>query len=149
VLVENLLHACGRQTDRQTISFQFLPGLGGEENKYQASTRRGKCTNPSIIHYANSCPLGFDGQGCERLACPNNCNNAGTCQTVKNVGYAYGADTQTTMNQGGDGYGPLYANWDHSSTTMCVCDHGFTGPDCSYRICAKGDDPLTASQAPR
>ena len=29
---------------------------------------------------------------------------------------------------------------------MCVCDHGFTGPDCSFRICAKGDDPLTINQ---
>ena len=44
---------------------------------------------------------------------------------------------------GGDGFGPSYANWDKDSTTMCVCDTGFTGADCSLRICPKGDDPLT------
>lgn len=31
-------------------------------------------------------------------------------------------------------YGPsiAYTNWDGSSSTMCICDPGYTGPDCSY-----------------
>ena len=82
-----------------------------------------ECAGVGTCNYATgvcSCPPGFDGQGCERLSCPNNCNNQGTCQTVKNVGYAYGADTQTLMNSGGDGFGPIYNNWDKDSATMCV-----------------------------
>ena len=27
-----------------------------------------------------ACPVGFTGQACERLACPNDCNGQGTCQ---------------------------------------------------------------------
>ena len=27
--------------------------------------------------------------------------------------------------------------------TMCDCDRGFNAPDCSYRTCPYGDDPIT------
>jgi hypothetical protein len=63
-----------------------------------------------------------------------------------NVGYTYGRDYNVALTANGDGHGPLYGNWDKDSTTMCVCDTGFTGPDCSYRICPKGDDPMTTPQ---
>ena len=86
------------------------------------------------------------GGRCERLECPRDCSNHGTCQTIKNSGYTYGRDIAYEGQAGGDGKGPVYANWDADSTTMCVCDTGFTGPDCSMRICPKGDDPLTNGQ---
>jgi hypothetical protein len=50
---------------------------------------------------------------------------------------------------GGDGVGPDYANWDGDHVTVCNCDWGFFGPDCSLRICAKDDDPTTSNQKPR
>jgi len=39
-----------------------------------------------------------------------------------------------TISDVAHNYGPniAYTNWDSISTTMCVCDFGFTGPDCSY-----------------
>lgn len=33
--------------------------------------------------------------------------------------------------------------WDQSRTQQCVCDRGFTGFDCSERVCAYGDNPRT------
>jgi len=47
---------------------------------------------------------------------------------------------------GGDGVGPDYGNWDGDHVTVCNCDWGFFGPDCSLRICAKDDDPTTSNQ---
>jgi hypothetical protein len=33
--------------------------------------------------------------------------------------------------------------WDQHKTQSCDCDRGFTGYDCSERICPSGDDPTT------
>ena len=50
-------------------------------------------------------------------------------------------------------YGELcffrYTGWDADMTTMCICDVGYTGPDCMVRYCPKGDDPLTTQQDTR
>ena len=43
---------------------------------------------------------------------------------------------------------PKYALWDHTMSTACYCDPGFTGSDCSKRICPKGDDPYTTTVSP-
>jgi len=37
----------------------------------------------------------------------------------------------------------LYRLWDQDMAQACVCDPGFSGPDCSQRECPRGDDPLT------
>jgi hypothetical protein len=49
----------------------------------------------------------------------------------------------------GDGYGPLYTNWEKDSVYGCNCDWTYAGPDCSQRLCPKGDDPETTSQGSR
>jgi len=33
--------------------------------------------------------------------------------------------------------------WDQDKTQQCACDRGYTGYDCSSRICPFGDDPTT------
>lgn len=35
-----------------------------------------------------------------------------------------------------------YALWDADKAQSCVCDAGFTGPDCSLRQCPRNDDPI-------
>lgn len=39
-----------------------------------------------------------------------------------------------------------YTNWEADKVMTCICDWGFTGADCSLRMCPKGDDPITTLQ---
>jgi EGF-like domain len=45
----------------------------------------------------------------------------------------------------GDSTVGAYTQWDAKQLTACVCDMGYTGNDCTMRMCPKGDDPLTES----
>lgn len=38
-----------------------------------------------------------------------------------------------------------YNIWDAQKNTKCVCDAGYSGADCSLRLCPRGDDPLTVT----
>jgi hypothetical protein len=49
-----------------------------------------------------------------------------------------------------EGEGTVYTYteiWDAEKMYGCLCDDGFTGPDCSIRDCPTGDDPLTGTSA--
>lgn len=81
---------------------------------------------------------GFTGHACERLECMNNCNGNGKCLTIQNY-----ASTSRSSNSSAFIYNKI---WDAMKVMGCVCDIGFTGYDCSQRICPKGDDPLTTGQ---
>ncbi|KAG5188328.1 hypothetical protein JKP88DRAFT_177974 [Tribonema minus] len=83
------------------------------------------------------CFTPYVGSACQRLRCPNDCSSHGVCMTMADVVRYYGA------------LGSTYDNWDKDSTTMCVCDAGYFGSDCTKRMCPKGDDPLTIGQASR
>ena len=94
-----------------------------------------KCSGVGICDHllgTCTCPSGFSGQACERMDCPYNCNGHGACMSLKNVGLIYGPDTSAGFSPGGDGLGPDYTNWDSSSVAICICDHGYNGPDCRY-----------------
>merc|ERR1712072_792300 len=70
-----------------------------------------------------ACFPGYEGEGCTRTACPNNCNGHGRCRTIA------------------DEY-PTYSAWDLHHTQFCKCDPGYDGPDCSLRDCPRGADPV-------
>lgn len=36
--------------------------------------------------------------------------------------------------------------WESNSIFGCLCDEGYTGYDCSRRVCDQGDDPMTQEQ---
>ena len=43
----------------------------------------------------------------------------------------------------GDTLGYDYLNWDADAIQGCFCDWGYGGPDCSLKLCPRGDDPIT------
>jgi len=91
-----------------------------------------------------ACRDGFEGAGCQYLACPKNgagktCSDHGKCLTVREAASKW--DGRALVRPG-----VRYDNWDADQIQGCVCDEGFSGYDCSAKACPRGDDPLTTGQ---
>jgi len=82
------------------------------------------------------CHEGYTGIACERLKCENSCSNRGRCMSVRHF-------TDTTRNHLSQQF--TYNLWDADMMNGCLCDLGYTGFDCSERVCPSGDDPLTTT----
>lgn len=122
------LRSCPRGTaffdmpEKDDIAHQLLPCSG-----------RGKCD-----YKTGNCDCGksFSGMACERIKCLNNCSNRGKCISLRQL-------ADTTRNR--DSLQYSYNLWDADKIYGCKCDDGYTGFDCSLRVCPHGDDPLTTS----
>jgi len=86
------------------------------------------------------CNDGFVGDACRYSACPNSCNGHGTCEYVEEIA----ADSSIQYMNHED---TKYNLWDAGKTRKCKCDAGWSGYDCSERMCPKGNDPLTRNTA--
>jgi len=122
-------------------------GAPTADNKHNAGageaiecSGKGECDRKTGVC---NCYPGFWGEGCRRSACPNDCNNRGTCQSLQlhaadqvgPKGTASAADAETEN--------PEYNSaWDATINYGCKCDNGFRGPDCSLIECPSGADPL-------
>lgn len=85
------------------------------------------------------CQAGFEGLACERMACPNNCNNHGQCVSLKDA-----AKTKDDLNFFRE---VTYAtSWEATRIYGCMCEPGWSGYDCSLKMCPSGDDPMTTGQ---
>ncbi len=94
-----------------------------------------ECSNKGICDRQTgtcACFTGYDGSACQRQSCPTSsagqCSGHGTCETIATLA------SQDFHN--------VYSLWDEDTTMGCKCDGGYTGPDCSQRICKYGADPL-------
>lgn len=108
----------------------------GTDNAHNAAecSNRGYCDR---LEGVCACDPGFEGQACGRRTCPNNCGNHGRCQSMSYF---------SSMQDAGEGTVYAYEDvWDAEMMYGCNCDTGYSGPSCSLRTCAKGDDPLTGT----
>ena len=86
-----------------------------------------ECSNKGTCNRATGeceCFPGFDGAGCTRQVCPDDCSGHGMCVGASHTDSAYLA-------------------WDLTHTQKCVCDPGYTGPSCSLHKCPVGVDPIS------
>ena len=108
-----------------------------------------ECSNAGFCDRSKGicvCFDGFTGSACQRSTCPNECSGHGLCITVANAGLFYGPWYDVPGGGSRTGQGPAYTGWDKDSTTLCTCDAGYFGADCSRKMCPKGDDPVTVAQ---
>jgi len=147
-------------TDFETFNPNAVTGEG---HYYSECSNKGLCDRASGLCV---CYDGYTGSSCQRTTCPNDCSGHGICRTVKeiaagklNTSVAAGSDNFQTVWGGlnkkqSDNYNgqvfydgvaknTLYRLWDQDMAQSCVCDAGYSGPDCSERQCPRGDDPLT------
>mmetsp|Transcript_8611 Transcript_8611/g.14308 ORF Transcript_8611/g.14308 Transcript_8611/m.14308 type:complete len:741 (-) Transcript_8611:146-2368(-) len=103
--------------------------LTNTAHEYRECSNKGICDRQSGTC---SCFEGYEGSACQRASCPVNsegvCSGHGTCESIKEIA------ARDFNNQ--------YSLWDEDVTMGCVCDGGYTGADCSERICKYGPDPL-------
>ena len=113
-----------------------------------------ECSNMGVCDVSTgmcTCFPGFFGQACEFMSCGGTaeapCFGHGQCKTLTELapytkvngeitGYTYGEDPNNKLT------------WDGHRIHHCVCDHGYSGYDCSLRTCPTGDDPVTWDQKP-
>lgn len=94
-----------------------------------------ECSNKGICDRATgtcACFDGYDGSACQRQSCPTSsagqCSGHGVCESIRTL-----ADRD---------FENVYRLWDEEITMGCRCDGGYTGPDCSQKVCKYGADPL-------
>lgn len=109
-----------------------------------------ECSNIGLCDRSKgecTCRTGWRGAACQYKTCPGNpaCNGHGECVDMKALaGYNKVNGVPTPMTYGLTPNDNM--NWDEEEMYGCSCDDGFTGYDCSQRMCPFGDDPYTRNQ---
>ena len=147
--------------DRTSGKCQCFPGFAGN------ACQRSKLIFVLclfMLNFVSSLPLSVHSFVIENWlgGCPNACSGHGSCATLGDLTLYQGLNQNLSTS---------YSNWDKSSITVCNCDDGYFGADCSLgmlnfiinyiklnlfislfyvkcniAMCPKGDDPMTMDQ---
>lgn len=103
--------------------------LTNTAHEYRECSNKGLCDRSTGTC---SCFEGYEGSACQRASCPSGpngvCSGHGTCETISEIA--------------AQDFDNIYRLWDEDITMGCVCDSGYSGADCSQRVCPIGIDPL-------
>jgi hypothetical protein len=137
-----LTHDSGDCSDRICpfeLAWVDTPDNKGQFHKYAECAGRGICNRATG---ECACFDGYEGKGCQRTACPNDCSGHGTCEYMEDM--AYGATWNDYNTQGFEEDAKVfaYSQWDNRKTRGCVCDATYGDVDCSKRMCPYGTDIL-------
>lgn len=114
----------------------------GDTNSFLGQHTYTECSSQGICDRKTGiceCFAGYNGLGCRYTTCPNSCSGHGMCLQNAKANTEY--DTTNSFGFFGSQY------WDAYKSMRCVCDRGFSGYDCTERICPHGDDVLTTCGA--
>ncbi|GBG33027.1 Tenascin [Hondaea fermentalgiana] len=89
------------------------------------------------------CFPGYEGKGCRRMSCPNDCSGHGRCKTLHEIAKLRSENTNWSPFTEFDYASVVYDSaWDAHKVQGCECDEGFKGADCSLVECPSGTDPM-------
>jgi hypothetical protein len=128
VVENNFAYPYGTTEKFPRMQSSDLADLTDSAHYYMECSNKGTCDRDSG---ECQCLPGYDGAACQRASCPGfpeSCSGHGVCKTVRQLAYA---DNQN-----------VYELWDRDVTMGCECDPGFSGPDCSERLCKYAVDQL-------
>lgn len=121
------------------ISWVDTPDHYGRFHKYLECAGRGICDRTSG---ECACFDGYDGKGCQRSTCPNDCSGHGTCEYIEDIAYStsWAEFSGATIQEASKTF--AFRSWDNHKTRGCVCDATYGDVDCSKRMCPFGTDVL-------
>jgi len=124
------------------ISWVDSPSAQGRFHKYLECAGRGICDRSTG---ECSCFEGYDGKGCQRSTCPNDCSGHGTCEYIEDIAYStsWAEFSGSSIQEASKTF--AFRNWDNHKTRGCVCDATYGDVDCSKRMCPYGTDVLDVS----
>lgn len=111
-------------------------------HRYAECSGRGLCNRDSA---ECECFPGYEGKGCQRTTCPNDCSGHGRCSYIEKMPFSTTAmdaapwtGDWSFLSQ--DAHTFDYIGWDRHKTRGCVCDPEYGDMDCSKRMCPYGTD---------
>ncbi len=131
------------------------PTETGNNHNYAECANKGSCNR---VTGECDCFPGYEGKGCGRQSCPDQCSGHGTCEFVKDLKFGmsyhdyYDGSSYDRMGLGigAKAITDTDLSWDSDRARVCVCDGGWTGLKCSMRMCPVGHDIMDlASPATR
>lgn len=133
VVDNNFVYPYGTTEQFPQMQDSDLQTLTDTAHYYMECSNKGRCDRSTG---ECQCFEGYDGVACQRASCPgypHSCSGHGVCKSIRQLA---NADN-----------GNVYELWDKHTTMGCECDAGYTGPDCSQRLCKYGVDPLYLDDA--
>ncbi|CAM9276828.1 unnamed protein product [Hapterophycus canaliculatus] len=120
----------------------------------KAHDERTECSDGGLCNReTGACECGdlFHGAACEYMICSGGttdaCHGHGRCMTMAELALeAENNGDATDFTYGEDPYEG--STWDAHRIFGCHCDEGYSGYDCSERVCPTGDDPGSWNQEP-
>ena len=132
---------CSERVCPYEIAWVDTPDLNGNFHKYMECSGRGICQRD-----AGECACfdGYEGKGCQRSTCPNDCSGHGTCEYIEDLDYSNVWSDYSATGLYAAAKTFSYYDWDREKERTCVCDPHYGAADCSQRLCPYGNDILDA-----
>lgn len=125
---------CSKRLCPSGKKFADIPSSDNVAHAEEICSGQGTCTADGVCQ----CENGFGGHNCEKVLCVNQCSHHGSCMSLAEIskvndGFHYNRTT-------------TYNLWDANIFYGCYCDSGWSGYDCSQRVCESGTDPRLGAE---
>ena len=131
---------CSLMTCPYGQSWDAAPHASNQHTIMRECADRGLCNRKTGTC---ECFSGYEGKGCRRTTCPNDCSDHGVCKTSHEITKLLSENSAWATFSEFDYTTIKYdVAWDASSIRGCECDAGFRGPDCSIKEAPSLADPM-------